>query len=105
MAMLPGSGPTDIFGALPVSKNLTPAQQKAKGASQEFEQVFLSTVLAQMFSGLEGEGPMGSGEQTESWRKFLTDAYAREITAAGGVGIGDTVYRELLAIQEAAGSQ
>jgi Rod binding domain-containing protein len=105
MSALPGSGPSDIFGSIPVSKNLTPAQAKAKSSSQEFEQVFLSSVLAQMFSGLEGEGPMGSGEQTESWRKFLTDAYAREITAAGGVGIGDTVYRELLAVQEAAGKK
>jgi Rod binding domain-containing protein len=98
-------GPTDIFGPLPVNaKGLTPKEVKAKSNAQEFEQVYLSTVLAQMFEGLEGDGPMGGTEDTGAWRKFLTDAYAREITASGGVGIGDAVYRELLAVQEA-GSQ
>ena len=76
---------------------------KAKAAAQEFEQVFLSNVLTQMFSGLHGEGPLGDeGPGGEVWRSFLTDQYARQITSAGGIGIAAHVMRELVNVQETA---
>ncbi len=77
----------------------TDPRQAAATAAQEFEAVYLNTIMAQMFQGLEGEGPMGGGD-LEAWRSFLTDAYSREISAAGGVGIAEGVYRELLSLQE-----
>jgi len=75
---------------------------KAREAAREFETVFLSTVLAQMFASVgEGEGPLGAeGAGGETWRSFLTDEYAKEIAGSGGIGIADQVMRELLTLQE-----
>lgn len=75
---------------------------KAREQGREFESVFLSQVLAQMFSTLEeGSGPLGAqGAGGEIWRSFLTDEYAKEIVNTGGIGIADQVMRELISLQE-----
>jgi flagellar protein FlgJ len=74
---------------------------KAKAAAQDFEAVFLNSMFQQMFTGLEGEGPMGGSGATGIWRSFLTDEYAKGFAKAGGIGIADQVYGALLAQQEA----
>ena len=58
-------------------------------------------MFQQMFTGLEGEGPMGGNGATGMWRSFLTDEYAKGFAKAGGIGIADQVYSALLAQQEA----
>ena len=75
---------------------------KAQHQGREFESVFLSQVLAQMFATLEeGSGPLGAqGAGGDIWRSFLTDEYAKEIVNTGGIGIADQVMRELISLQE-----
>jgi Rod binding domain-containing protein len=104
MAPLPGADALHQLSALGSTKTLakTTNVEKAKQQAQEFESVFLSTVLAQMFSTVEGgSGPLG-GEGTggETWRSFLTDEYADQISKAGGIGIADDVMREIIRMQE-----
>ena len=77
-----------------------PARQRRKAASQDFEAVFLNSMFQQMFTGLEGEGPMGGNGATGIWRSFLTDEYAKGFAKAGGIGIADQVYSALLQQQE-----
>ena len=69
---------------------------KAKAASQEFESMFLSTMFEQMFTGVDGEGPMGGSGALKVWRSFLTNQYAKTFAKAGGIGIASHVYDELL---------
>jgi Rod binding domain-containing protein len=69
---------------------------KAKAASEDFEAVFLNTMFQQMFAGLQGDGPFGGAGATGVWRSFLTDQYSRTFAKAGGIGIGNEVYRSLL---------
>jgi Rod binding domain-containing protein len=76
-------------------------EAKAKATAQDFEAVFLNQMFQQMFTGIEGEGPFGGGPGVGVWRSFLTDEYAKSFAKAGGVGIGDQVYRELIARQSA----
>lgn len=87
------------------STQLSPAaakyEAKAKATAEDFEAVFLNQMFQHMFSGLEGEGPFGGGPGVGVWRSFLTDEYAKSFAKAGGVGIGDQVYRELIARQSA----
>lgn len=106
MAPLPGTDSLHQLSALGSAKTFgkTPATlaERAKQQGQEFESMFLSTVLAQMFSTVEGgAGPLG-GEGTggETWRSFLTDEYADQISKAGGIGIADDVMREIIRMQE-----
>ncbi len=72
---------------------------KARAAAEEFEQVFLNSMLQQMFSNV-GQGPYSGGPSAGIWRSFLTDEYAKSIVKSGGVGIADHVQRALLAQQE-----
>lgn len=69
--------------------------------SQEFEAVFLSTMLEQMFAGLETDGAFGGGQAEETWRSVMIEEYGRSVASAGGIGVADDIARELLAIQEA----
>lgn len=79
-------------------------EEKARARATEFEQVYLSTMLKQMFSGLSTEAPFGGGQAEETWRGMLVDQYATQLTKSGGVGLADAVYRDLIGIQEGAGA-
>jgi Rod binding domain-containing protein len=99
-ATSPGLNPADLMAAKsPKPKSMT--ETKARAAAQDFEAVFLNSMFQHMFTGLQGDGPLGGKGATGVWRSFLTDQYARNIAKAGGIGIADQVYRSLLAQQEA----
>lgn len=72
----------------------------AMKAAQEFESVFLNTLLEGMFAGLKTDGPFGGGSSEKTYRSMLVGEYAKEISRSGGVGIADHVYREILSLQE-----
>lgn len=72
---------------------------KAKGAAQDFEAVFLNTMFQQMFSSI-GKGPFGGGAGAEVWRSMLTDEYAKSLAKNGGIGIAAHVQRALMQQQE-----
>ena len=73
---------------------------KARAAAQDFEAVFLNSMFSQMFTHVN-EGPFTGGQAASTWRSFLTDEYAKNFAKAGGIGIADSVYKELMALQEA----
>ncbi len=64
--------------------------------------MFLNNMLQNMFTGLEKGGIWDGGTGSDAWQGMLIDEYARTISEAGGVGIADSVERELLALQESA---
>jgi peptidoglycan hydrolase FlgJ len=80
------------------------SEEKMRASAQDFEAVFLNSMFQHMFSGVDGDGPMGGHGATGVWRSVLTDQYARSIAQAGGIGIADHVYRTMLAHQEARSS-
>ena len=69
-------------------------------AAQEFEAVFLTTMLQSMFTGLKADPPFGGGHSEEVYRSVLIGEYASDMSRSGGIGIADHVYREILAAQE-----
>jgi flagellar protein FlgJ len=77
-------------------------QAKARSAAEDFESVFLQTMIGEMFSGLGKEGPLGEGEAGGAWRGMLVQEYAGTIAKSGGLGLADSVYRDILALQETA---
>ena len=77
------------------------AKAKAMSAAQDFEAVFLNSMVSQMFTAIEGEGPFGGGAGAGVWRSFLSDEYSKSFAKAGGIGIASQVYQTLLAQQEA----
>lgn len=72
---------------------------KAKDVAQKFESQFLAQMIGQMFQGIQTDGPFGGGFGEEMFRSVMTDAMAKEMTRAGGIGLADTVQREILKLQ------
>ena len=73
----------------------------AKKTAQEFEGVFLSQFLGQMFDGISADGPFGGGQGEMMFRSLMLDEYGKQIAAQGGIGLANAVTRELLKTQEA----
>ena len=79
----------------------TDAAQAARQQAEEFESIFLNTMFQTMFAGLEDSaGTWGGGTGSDAWRGMLLEEYSNTIAKAGGIGIADSVERELLALQE-----
>ncbi len=68
-------------------------------AAQDFESSFLSVMISQMFTGLEADGPFSGGSGEATFRSFLSDAMARQITRSGGIGLAAPVQAEMLKLQ------
>lgn len=94
--------------ALPVSstpKNHAPIDKRAWKTAQDFESVYLSTMIGQMMSNLSGDGPLAAeGAGGDAWRGMLTEEMAKTISLAGGVGITQSIYSELIRLQSSAGN-
>jgi Rod binding domain-containing protein len=58
--------------------------------------MFLSNMFQEMFTGLNGDGPMGGKGALKVWRSFAIDQYAKAFAKAGGIGIAAKVYDTLL---------
>lgn len=95
-----GTLPVYAAGASRTAPAKTPAE-RAWDQAQDFEAVFLNSMMQEMFTGIGDEGPMGNSQATGMWRSFLIDEYARSTVKAGGIGIAREVYTTLLAQQEA----
>ena len=80
----------------------SPAEVKAKKTADDFESMFLENSLETITSSTGTDGPLGeNGTGGGVWRSMLTKEYAGSIVKSGGVGISDSVYREILKLQEA----
>ncbi|WP_293902506.1 rod-binding protein [Phenylobacterium sp.] len=75
------------------------AKSKSKDAAQKFEAQFLSSMFQSMFSGLKTDGPFGGGQGEEMFRSVMTEAMGKQVAKAGGIGISDTIQREILKMQ------
>lgn len=72
-------------------------ERAVEETAREFEAVFLAQYLRSMFEGIDG-GMSGPG--ADAYKDMLTDEYAKLISRAGGIGVGDAVLREMLKLQE-----
>lgn len=75
------------------------ARSKAKDVAERFEAQFLSAMLQPMFAGIETDGPFGGGQGEEMFRSLMTEAMGKQMAKAGGIGLADTVQREILKMQ------
>lgn len=87
--------------AAPGSPPPAEASQRAKirQAAEQFEAQFLSIMLQPMFEGTNAEAPFGGGFGEEMFRSVLTEAMGKQMAKRGGIGLADTVQREMLKLQ------
>jgi len=68
--------------------------------SQDFEAVFISQVLQNMFGESVGSEAFGSEETGDIYKSMMMNEYGKLIAKSGGMGIADLVKKELLKQQE-----
>lgn len=88
------------LGSATPQPRLTSSVEKAAAAAKEFEGVFISVMLKQMFAGLKTEAPFGGGQAEETFRGLMVDEYGKMLAGRGGLGLAEHVQRELLALQD-----
>ena len=96
---------TPSIASAPAPAPPTPAEiarmARIRHTAQDFEASFLSSMFQTMFEGTEQPAPFGGGQSETAWRSFLTDAMSRQVVRAGGIGLADSVAREMLRLQAA----
>ncbi len=85
-----------------VQKETNKDSRDIDAIAKDFEAVFLSQMLANMFAGEEANSFFGKGSTGDIYKSFLMNEYGKSIANAGGIGIADTVRQELLKMQEVA---
>lgn len=93
----PNPGIMASINALPAGGARDAAARKT---ASEFEAMFLTQMLQHMSAGIKTDGPFGGGQGEEMFRSLLNQEYAGALSRRGGIGIADSVYRQILALQE-----
>ena len=89
-----------LRGAIPTVPGKMTDPVAAKKAAEQFEGVFITQFLGEMFSGISSDGPTGGGQGEEMFRSLMIDEYGKQIVANGGFGLASAIQRELLKTQE-----
>jgi flagellar protein FlgJ len=74
--------------------------QRAEATAHDFESLFISQMVEQMFGESIGSDAFGSEDTDEVYKGLMVQEYGKMITQSGGIGIADYVKRELLKQQE-----
>jgi flagellar protein FlgJ len=74
----------------------TPGDKTRKQA-EDFESMFISSMMQHMFTGIGKEGPLGEGPSIGPWRSLLTEQYAKSFVKAGGLGLANQIYKSMQA--------
>lgn len=77
-------------------------EAQALKSAKEFEAIFIAQMLKPMFEGLATDGPMGGGHAESVYRGMQVDEFGKAISKAGGIGLADNVFREIMKHQEVA---
>lgn len=74
----------------------------AMHTAREFESVLLGQFTSIMFTGVKSDGPFGGGPAEDIFKSMLAEEYGKILAHSGGIGLADSVYREIIKSQEGA---
>lgn len=80
--------------------NLPSPTNMTEETAEDFEAFFLSQVFSEMFSGIETDPLFGGGPGEGVFRSMMIQEFGKSVAQSGGVGIADSVMREMIALQE-----
>ncbi len=87
------------YGAPARLKPITATGDKVRAQAQQFESMFISSMMQHMFTGIGNDGPLGNGPSVGPWRSLLTEQYAKSLVKAGGLRLADQIYKSMMARQ------
>lgn len=89
--MIAGISPDTLMSSLTAGKD----PQKLKQACAEFESLFLNYLLKSMRASVPEGGLIDQTEESKMFKAMLDEKMADEISASGGLGLGEILYRKL----------
>jgi Rod binding domain-containing protein len=90
-----------IAPAAPGIDPTSPVQQAAWKSAQDFEAMTIGQLLAPMFDTVKtGQGLFGGGQGEETWKPMLTEALAKQVEKADGLGLTTPIYHQILLLQQ-----
>ena len=91
-----------VSSAAPGTRPSTPADPaKVWKAAHDFEAMALGAFLKPMFETVDSKKNLFSGGEAEkTWKPMMVDEIAKQISAAGGLGLAGPVHDEMLRMQE-----
>ncbi len=94
--------PSPAFVTPPSPRLLSPEQMaKTRKSAEDFEAMALGQLLQPMFKTVDtSKGMFGGGTGEEAWKPIMVDEMAKMLAKSGGIGLADSVYREMLRMQE-----
>ena len=87
-----------------LSKTIDPKASSSGEIRQvalKFEGLFLSQMLGHMFKGIKTDGLTGGGNGEAIFRDLLIQEYGSAISKSSGIGLANSIERQLLEMQEA----
>lgn len=84
------------------SRELPPGHaERTRKAAEDFEALAIGQLLAPMFKTVNvSKGMFGGGKGEEAWKPMMVDEMAKMLAKNGGIGLAESVYREMLRMQE-----
>lgn len=99
-------GPIEGAGGMPALKPLpkpkTSEEKKLFDACREFESVMLGMVFKQMQSSSLSADPLEQSHAYRTFKDMQSDETAKGMAKAGGIGLADSLYRQLYATMDKA---
>ena len=88
--------------ANPLANGATPARtaEQAREVGEDFESFFLAQMVAHMFEGIGNDPLFGGGHGEAVYRSMMVQEYGTALAKNGGIGIAESVTREMLRLQE-----
>jgi Rod binding domain-containing protein len=103
MAVVPPLPATQIPSADAAEASASPTMiAQARKSAQDFEAMALGQLLQPMFNTVDtSKGLFGGGAGEATWKPLMVDEMAKMMAKAGGIGIADAVFKEMLRMQAA----
>jgi flagellar protein FlgJ len=83
-----------------VSNGIT-GKKNIRQAAVKLEGMFLSQMIGHMFKDIKTDGLTGGGNGESIFRDLLIQEYGKVISKSSGIGLADSIERQLLQMQEA----
>jgi Rod binding domain-containing protein len=95
------TAPINLLQPAPGAPNAAHGASKAQIATtaKAFEAQFIAQMLEPMFEGISSEPPFGGGSSEQAFRSFLMDAIGQQVSKSGGIGVAQSVQREMMKMQ------
>ena len=83
-------------GAVDPKKNIAPGREKQiDEASRNFEALLLHQMLKSMWESVPAGGLFGDSNESQMYRDMFNEALANSISEGQGIGVRDSVVRDL----------